>query len=229
MDIAKALAQCQWFEGAPQRVFDSLYKAARVRHFDSKTFLYRLGEEGEFVYGILQGFVRIKITSVQGQEFAITEFSRNTWLGEFTLSGQPARMFEAQALEGSSIIEIPKRLLKQLADDHKVIYQNLFIAQSKRTVQMCELLSGMLFYPLSARVAGRLVWFAQHYGRQTNKGILIEKKMSQQELADLTLGSRQRVNKILKTFEQEQILSLAAQTFLVRNLAALKAKTLLTE
>ncbi|MFT5677447.1 MAG: CRP/FNR family cyclic AMP-dependent transcriptional regulator [Paraglaciecola sp.] len=227
--IESAIKQCQWFEGAPISVFQTLFKAARVKHFENKTFLYRLGEEGEFVYCVLQGFVRIKITSVQGQEFAITEFSNNAWLGEFALADEPARMFEAQALEDSIIIEIPKRLVKQLAEEHKIIYQNLFLAQTKRTLQMCELLSGMLFYPLSSRVAGRLLWFAQHCGQQTDNGILIKKKMSQQELADLTLGSRQRVNKILKKFEQEQILTLASQTFLVRNIDALKAKTLLRE
>ena len=227
--IESAIKQCQWFKGAPISVFETLFKAARVKHFENKTFLYRLGEEGEFVYCVLQGFVRIKITSVQGQEFAITELSSNAWLGEFALADEPARMFEAQALEGSTIIEIPKRLVKQLAGEHKVIYQNLFTAQTKRTLQMCELLSGMLFYPLGARVAGRLLWFAQHYGQQTDSGILIEKKMSQQELADLTLGSRQRVNKILKMFEQEQILTLASQTFLVRSIDALKTKTLLRE
>jgi CRP-like cAMP-binding protein len=227
--IENAINQCEWFEGAPKSVFETLLKAARVKHFESKTFLYRLGEEGEFVYGVLRGFVRIKISSVQGQEFAITEFSRNAWLGEFAIVGEPASMFEAQVLEGSTIIEIPKRLVKKLAEENKLIYRNLFLAQTKRTLQMCELLSGMLFYPLSARVAGRLLWFAQHYGQKTDNGILIEKKMSQQELADLTLGSRQRVNKILNKFEQEHILTLASRTFWVRDIEALKAKTLLRE
>jgi hypothetical protein len=31
----------------------------------------------------------------------------------------------------------------------------------------------MLFYPLGASLAGRLQWFAQHYGIQTDEGILI--------------------------------------------------------
>ena len=83
----------------------------------------------------------------------------------------------------------------------------------------------MLFYPLSARVAGRLQWFAQNYGIPTQEGILIDKKMTQQELAELTRGSRQRVNKIIKEFEDEGILMLVGQKYLVKNTLALKAKT----
>jgi hypothetical protein len=54
-----------------------------------------LGEEGEFVYGVVKGFVRIKIRSIYGQEFAITEYLYNLWLGEFTLTNESASMFEA--------------------------------------------------------------------------------------------------------------------------------------
>ena len=225
MNFETVIRQCPWFNGAPDPAFETLITAARLKRFDQKTYLYRLGEHGEFVYGVVSGFVRIKISSVHGQEFAITEFSCNAWLGEFTLTNQPARMFEAQVLDDSSIIQIPKRVVKTLAEEHPVIYQNLFLAQAEKTLQMCELLGGMLFYPLGARLAGRLQWFAQHYGIQTDEGMLIDKKMTQQELAELARGSRQRVNKIVKEFEDEGILILTGQKYLVKNILALKAKT----
>jgi CRP/FNR family cyclic AMP-dependent transcriptional regulator len=225
MNFETVIRQCAWFNGAPDSAFETLIEAARLKRFEQKKYLYRLGEEGEFVYGVVSGFVRIKISSIHGQEFAITEFSCNAWLGEFTLTNQPARMFEAQVLDNSSIIQIPKRVVKTLAEEYPVIYQNLFLAQAEKTLQMCELLGGMLFYPLAARLAGRLQWFAQHYGIQTDEGILIDKKMTQQELAELARGSRQRVNKIVKEFEDEGILILTGQKYLVKNMLALKAKT----
>lgn len=227
MKFESVIRQCAWFKGAPEAVFETLISVARVKQYEQKNYLYRLGEEGEFVYGVVTGFVRIKISSLHGQEFAITEFSSNSWLGESSLTNEPARMFEAQVLDDSNIIQIPKRIVKGLAEQHSIIYQNLFLAQAKRTLQMCELLGGMLFYPLSARVAGRLQWFAQHYGVNTHKGVLINKKMTQQELADLTRGSRQKVNKIIKEFESEGILTLTEQKYLVNNMQALKTKTLL--
>jgi len=225
MNLETVILQCPWFIGAPDSAFETLIAAARLKQFEQKNYLYRLGEEGEFVYGVVTGFVRIKISSLHGQEFAITDFSSNSWLGEFTLTNQPARMFEAQVLNNSTIIQIPKRVVKTLAEEHSVIFQNLFLAQAEKTLQMCELLGGMLFYPLSARLAGRLLWFAQNFGVQTHEGILIDKKMTQQELAELTRGSRQRVNKIIKEFEDEGILTLVGHKYLVKNALALKAKT----
>lgn len=229
MNKESVIRQCPWFKGLPEDAFNTLCKAARLKHFERKKFLYRLGDRGEFVYGIVNGFVRIKISSIDGQEFAITEFSSNNWFGEFALTDEPARIFEAQVLDNSSIIELPKGIVESLAEKHSVIYQNLFLSQAKRTLQVSELMGGMLFYPLSARVAGRLVWFAQHEGQPVSNGILIDKKMSQQELAELTLGSRQRVNKILRYFEEIDILTLTSQRYLIKDMAALKVQTLLKD
>jgi hypothetical protein len=91
MNVETVIRQCAWFNGAPESAFETLIEAARLKRFDQKKYLYRLGEEGEFVYGVVSGFVRIKISSVSSisrQEFAITEFSCNAWLGEFTLTNQ---------------------------------------------------------------------------------------------------------------------------------------------
>ncbi|WP_068544491.1 Crp/Fnr family transcriptional regulator [Thalassotalea crassostreae] len=223
--IEQVLQECNWFQGIPDAGIDELAKAARIKCYQDRTYLYRLEDTSNYVYCVLSGFVRIKISSIQGQEFAITEFSTNSWLGEFSLTNKPVRMFEAQALEDTRLLELPKHAVQAIAEQYPIVYKNLFLAQSDRTQKMCELLAGMLFYPLAARVAGRLLWFAQNYGEANEQGTLINKKMSQQEIADLTLGSRQRVNKILKSLESDQILTIKGQRYLVKDMAALKEHT----
>lgn len=228
-NIELLIRECSWFQGIPDKAVSVLTKAARIKHFESNKYLYRLEEKTESIYSVISGFVRIKISSIQGQEFAITEFSTNAWFGEYSLTNKPVRMFEAQALENSSILEIPKAVVTSLAEQYPVIYKNLFVEQSERTLNMCELLNGMLFYPLNARVAGRLLWFAHNFGSVIDGGILINKRMSQQELADLTLGSRQRVNKTLKEFEKLGILSISGKEYLVKDIALLKRQISIKE
>ena len=223
--IEQVLQECNWFQGITDSGFEELAKVARIKCYKDRTYLYRLEDTSNYVYCVLSGFVRIKISSIQGQEFAITEFSTDSWLGEFSVTDKPVRMFEAQALEDTTLLEIPKKTVQAIAEKHPIVYKNLFLEQSDRTLKMCELLGGMLFYPLSARVAGRLLWFAQNYGEQTECGTLINKKMSQQEIADLTLGSRQRVNKIIKSLEAEDVLSIKGQRYLVKDISALKEHT----
>ena len=222
--IHLAIKNCGWFKAVPEQGLESLVKSARLKHFDNDQYLYRLGQQSDYVYGVVAGFVRIKISSVDGQVFSITEFSANEWLGELALTNQASEMFEAQVLENSSIIEIPKRVIETVAEQYPIIYKNLFHFQAERTLKMSALLGGMLFYPLAARLAGRILWFARYFGTADESGVLINKKMSQQELAELTMGSRQRVNKTLKQWERSGILQMHGQRYLIKDIEALKLK-----
>jgi CRP-like cAMP-binding protein len=222
--IELKIKNCGWLQGVPEAALAPLVKAARLKHYDCDQYLYRLGQKSDFVYGVVSGFVRIKINHVDGQVFSITEFSADEWLGELALTNQPSEMFEAQVLEDSHVIEIPKRVIETLAEQYPIIYKNLFHFQAERTTKMSALLGGMLFYPLAARLAGRILWFARHFGTADETGVWINKKMSQQELAELTMGSRQRINKILKQWERDGILQMHGQRYLIKDTGALKLK-----
>lgn len=221
-DIEQHINACDWFKDLPETAINTLVKSARIKHFKDKTYLYRLGSSGEFVFGIISGVVRVKISSIQGQEFSITEFSADDWIGEFALTGQTERLVDAQALKDSSLIEIPKCVVKTLADQYPIIYKHLFLQQAERTSKMCELLAGMLFYPLKSRLAGRLRWLAQNYGELCDEGIQISKKFNQQELAELTMGSRQRVNKILNAWQTDNVIEIKGQRYLIKDMDQLK-------
>lgn len=220
--IEQHIRACDWFNELPDIAINTLVKSARIKNFEDKKYLYRLGSNGEFVFGIISGVVRVKISSIQGQEFSITEFSAGDWIGEFALTNQAERLVDAQVLQHSSLIEIPQCVVKTLADQYPIIYKHLFLQQAERTSKMCELLAGMLFYPLKARLAGRLRWLAQNYGAVCDQGIQITKKFNQQELAELTMGSRQRVNKILNVWQNDDLIEIKGQRYLIKDMDMLK-------
>jgi CRP-like cAMP-binding protein len=220
-DIQKAIVQSPWFKDLPQDAINELVLAAKTTAYEHQTYLYRLGEQSHFIYCVLSGAVRIKINSLLGQEFAITDFNEGSWLGEGALTEKSAKMFEAQILNYSVVLQIPAKKVIELAKQHPIIYRNLFLAENDHTVHMTELLGGMLFYPLRARLAGRLLWLLKENGVDQEDGILIDKKISQQEFASFTMGSRQRINGILREWQELNIISMSDQRYLIKNKAAL--------
>lgn len=220
-EIEKLISQSAWFAGLPQSAIDELASVAKTVAHDDQTYLYRLGEQSHCIYCILSGGVRIKISSLQGQEFAITDFNVGDWLGESAITEKPTKMFEAQVLNYSVLLEIPARKVRALAEKYPIIYKNLFFEQSERTIKMSELLGGMLFYPLRARLAGRLLWLMRENGVAQEGGVLLDKKISQQELASLTMGSRQRVNKIFREWQEQGIVLMEEQRYFIVDREAL--------
>ena len=80
----------------------------------------------------------------------------------------------------------------------------------------------MAFYPLSARVAVRIVELAREQGSPVANGILIASKLSQNDYAQLAVGSRQRVNKIFRDWEKDWLIEQQGDALLIRDLEGLK-------
>jgi CRP-like cAMP-binding protein len=82
----------------------------------------------------------------------------------------------------------------------------------------------MAFYPLRTRLAGRLLHLLEEHGQKTDDGLLLDVSLSQNDLAQLSLGSRQRINKILSEWRELGIIELQGSHYLIRDLESLSAE-----
>jgi len=82
----------------------------------------------------------------------------------------------------------------------------------------------MAFYPLRSRLAGRLLALIEEHGQQGAEGVLIDINMSQTDFAQLSLGSRQRINKILSEWRESGIIEVRTNHYVIRDLDALRAE-----
>ena len=57
-----------------------------------------------------------------------------------------------------------------------------------------------------ARLAKQLLWLAGNHGTESNSGVRIELKLSQQELGDLIGATRESVNKSLRDWTRNGLI-----------------------
>lgn len=67
-----------------------------------------------------------------------------------------------------------------------------------------------------------LIRLCNSYGIMTEKGILIDLPLTHQELASLTYGTREVIQRMLKELRELDVISYDQQKFTVKNLAYLK-------
>ena len=136
--------------------------------------------------------------------------------------GDAARVLDAKTLTQSDILVIPRHVMLEVADDWPLMYRNLFRHNAMFIRFMLELVGGMFFYPLHARVAGRLLHLVEEHGQAVDGGLLIDIKISQADFARLALGSRQRVNRIFREWTRRGLVATRDDHLLVRDIAALE-------
>jgi CRP-like cAMP-binding protein len=220
--IRQFIACSSWFEGAPGEVLDRLADAASYRQFPANSFLWSLGEANTNVFGVLSGRVRISVSSAMGQDFAIVDRESGAWLGEPCLVSDAGRVADARALTDCEILVISRDVVLAVADTWPLLYRNLFRDNVTNSRGLYEILSGMLFYPLRARVAARLLLLVEEHGQAVADGILIDIKLSQNDFARLAMGSRQRVNRIFRDWSERGLVETRDDHLLVRDVDGLE-------
>ena len=221
-ELRQFIEDSSWFEGAPRGVLDRLADAASVRLFPANSFLWSLGEANTEVFGVLSGRVRISVSSAMGQDFAIIDRESGAWLGEPCLVTDAARVADARALTACEILVISRQVVLEVADNWPLLFRNLFRDNVTNTRGLYEILSGMLFYPLRARVAARLLLLVEEHGQPLADGVLIDIKLSQNDFARLAMGSRQRVNRIFRDWSERGLVETRDDHLLVRDVDSLE-------
>jgi CRP/FNR family cyclic AMP-dependent transcriptional regulator len=220
-DIAGIIAQSPWFQGIPEKALTRLTEAAKVRSYRKNSYLYTSGEMGSEIYCILSGRVRLLLTSAIGQEYAVTDYDAGTWLGGEFLSGDNPARLDVQINESAAVLTLPRKLVLEIASEHPQVFKSLFSDYMVRFAGVITLLQGMAFYPLRSRLAGWLIELLEKHGQKEEAGVYLDTRLSQNDLAQLSLGSRQRINKILGEWRERGIIELESSRYLIRDMSAL--------
>ncbi len=229
VDIASVIARSCWFSGIETSELSGLVASARIRNLVRGSFVYSAGEVTTDIYCLISGRLRLGMTSALGQEFSVTDIEPDSWFGEPALSSDSARLLDAAVIEDSVVLEIPRQTVLELAESAPRLYKNLFAAQVDTNRQIVELLAGMLFYPLRARLAGRLLQLIELHGEEADGGIYVKTKLSQNDFARLSLGSRQRINKIFREWHDQGIVVMKGDQYVIRDLPALQQEIELSD
>lgn len=223
--IVAVISRGDWFEDIPPDAVQMLASRSVVKTYAPDQFIYLVGERPKHIYCVLSGRVRVSVTSSMGQEFVLTDMHAESWLGEASLIGEKTRVLEAAVIDETDILLIPAEAVIKVADQYPILYKNLFVEHMERTRQVYALLAGMLFYPLKSRLAGRLLDLMKKHGEPGPEGIELDMHMSQLDFARMSLGSRQRVNKIFRDWVKQDILLKQGDKYVIKDIEGLKNAT----
>ncbi|MDD3845447.1 MAG: Crp/Fnr family transcriptional regulator [Syntrophorhabdaceae bacterium] len=206
-------------ENAP----DSPYLTDNLKDYPSElALLYenstrRLYSAGEMVYIqsdaskpefylIESGRVKIALLSKDGSERTVIIQERNTLFGYAAAFDGHPHFQTATALEPSQLRVIPVETFLALNDKYPRLSAVLIAAFARVTRMLILQIENDSFMDARRRVAHMLCKLASEVGQRTPKGILIAKKVTQEDIGSLTGLSRVSVSLALNHFEEEDLL-----------------------
>jgi CRP/FNR family cyclic AMP-dependent transcriptional regulator len=197
---------------------EQLIGLAQVKNFRHGTTIFQKGDAGSSMMIVLQGGVRICSTTASGQEVTFDILGRGSVFGELALLDGQRRSADAIAINDCSLLALERRDFIPYLQLNSQVGIQLLEVLCGYVRRISDTVEGLAFLELPSRLARLLVNLSERHGRPSPTGVLIDLKLSQSDLGALVAASRESVNRLLRLWQEEGLVSVQNRQVTVRNM-----------
>lgn len=224
-EVFNKIAGNGWFESVDEQKVAQLIDLSVVKKYDPSEFVYMIGDTQDSVFFVLEGQLKVSIVGQEGEEFMLTIWESGNWFGEAAFHSDHTMPLEVSATQASKVLVIPISAIDSVLDNGASFYRNIMLDMTGRAKLLYRLIEALLFMPLNARVAVRMLYLLQLFGEKSPEGIVLPLKFSQSDFARMSGGSRQRVNKVFRQWAEDGVVTKKGRNYIVHDVEALQAQT----
>jgi len=202
----------------------ALMESMTTSHLERGDILFHEGDQGDRLYVIGEGKIKLGRTSVDGRENLLAILGPGEMFGELSLFDPGARTATATAVAETQLIALGHEDLDSFLSGRPAVAANLLAALARRLRRTNETLADLVFTDVPGRVAKALLDLSIRFGRPAEDGILVAHDLTQEELAQLVGASRETVNKALADFATRGWIRLEARAVVLTDAERLKRR-----
>ena len=203
----------------------SVADAVIKRRFKRGEAIVEQGQTMRDWFTCASGALRFRRTTPAGKQVTLAYVEPGVWVGEAeVLYGRPCT-YEAHAHGPTTLLSVPETALRSLLQQHPTFGEALLTLQAWSMRSLYTMMEDVATMPLRARLAKQLLHLLERFGApyaepQASRPLGLS--LTQDELAGLLGGSRQRVNVELKWLEQQGLISVRPRGVEVHDAAGLQ-------
>lgn len=217
------LKHCQLFERLSADELRGLERVSQFRRFPAGSPVYLPSDQSRAVLLLVAGRVKICHLTPEGKELILALIEPGELFGELALLDPGARQELAETVEASTLVSLPGEALARLLEKHSELSLGITRLVGLRRRRIEQRLKSLVFQPHRSRLIHLLLELAERYGRRTPEGLLIDLRLSQQNLAAIIGSSRESVTLGLGELVAEGLLQRQGRRLIVVDLGALAA------
>jgi len=180
------------------------------------------GDHPNHIYLIVTGQIRLTKTSTEGKIFFLQKKNQNDLIGELSLYNPLTNHFNAEVIQDTCLLRFNRVDLEQLM----IKYGELSVAYmqwlSSENQTILAQFRDLVFCGKQGAVFSILIRLSNEYGKKVTNGILINRKITNQELANYVGATRESINRILKRLIKQNIISVNTKYITIHNLDYLR-------
>jgi CRP/FNR family transcriptional regulator, cyclic AMP receptor protein len=193
LSVTDSLQRVSLFAWLPGPEVAALADAAVVRTFPKNTIVVTEGERSDSLYVILAGRVKVFVADENGKELVLNVEGPGEYFGELALDEGP-RTASVGTLEPCKLAVIPNEALRAFLAARPEAALQLIRGLIGRVRHMTESIKDLALLDVYGRVAKLLLELAT----ELDGRLIVEQRLTHQQIADRISASREMVSRILK-------------------------------
>jgi CRP/FNR family transcriptional regulator, global nitrogen regulator len=172
------------------------------RRFGPKDTIFTPGDPDDQLYFLLSGAVRLYKIYGDYKEATTALLKDSGVFGKLNLvEGRWQDVF-AEAVTDARVVSIQKASLERVIKSNPEFALRLFSSLSERLRQSDEVIESLLHREVSTRLATLLVNLAERFGEEDDADLLIDVRLTHQDLANMIASTREAVSKVMSEFQR---------------------------
>ncbi|WP_160721715.1 Crp/Fnr family transcriptional regulator [Bacillus sp. USDA818B3_A] len=200
-------------------------KSEPIQKVKNGTALFHEKDPVEYVYLLLKGSIALGRVHLRGKDFILKVLSEKEIIVEYQLfKSKPQYQFYAKALTDCELLQIKREQFEEfiLTDPEAM---NAFVAWLSTGYLKAQMkCQDLIMNGKKGSLYSILIRLCNSYGVKTENGLLIDLPLTHQELANLTYGTREVIQRALKELREKDVILYENQKFTIKNLAYLKTE-----
>lgn len=203
---------------------DPLLESAERFAVAARDTIYRQGDPSTSLFFIECGTVKLSFIDPTGKRISLPPRGPGDMFGELALIGERARSHHAEALEESTLIQIPRERFLAFVRHQPELLLQLLEVLGGRIRELEGLVQDLAFRDIEGRLSRQLLLLSSEYGIKTKNGILIGFRLTHRDLAEMIGSARENTTMALNRLARQGLLDKRRYQIVIKDIERLREK-----
>jgi CRP/FNR family transcriptional regulator len=156
-----------------------------TEEYGKKDSIFSEGDPSDWLYGVLEGKVKITKLSAEGKEIILEVISPGDVFGAIAVMRGFPYPANAVAMEDTRLLKISRNNFLRILDGYPSVMYCMMQNIGDRMKGSHESLKNIALEKVSSRIAALLLKLSEKSGRETPEGTVIDFRLTKQDIADM--------------------------------------------
>jgi len=197
--------------------FKSLENVFAVRTYRRNQVIFLEEETGKYMYIVLAGKLKVTKSTPGGKENLLAIHQAGDFFGDMALLDGRTSPAAVSAMEDCRIVSIAGHDFHNLLMRNEKVVQQIIQVLCSRLRQAWGQLQQLTYGTAEARIGAGLMQLAKRHGVQDARGIIINLRITHQELAEMVGTARETVTRTLAALRKQGAILVEGRRIVILN------------